>query len=444
VRLRDLHIRHGDDPVVRIPSLDLAPGGYTLIAGPTGCGKSTLALALVGLAEEMTGATVDGTIEIVGRDIRGTDPGDRAGLVAAIWQRPDAQVFRRSVIDEVQVGLDYRCLPAPDGTARARRALHAVGLGPSVLVLDEAFSQLDDDGQAAFSAALRELRQRRGTTVVALEHRPDPHLDAADRVLVLDGDGTVAIDGEPGRVFAEHRKLVRRIGVREPTGSGRGRVVGALTPPRPAAGAALSAESLRVVRRRTTVLESVDLELPCGAIATLTGPNGAGKSSLLAAIAGRRRTSRGTIRPGRRLRIGNGIGYAPQRGGELMLTRTVRVEVALAHPPCAAPTEGDIDRMLDAAGLLSLADRHPLRLSGGQRQRLSVLLACVGDPGLVLLDEPTHAQDARGVDQVLGLVREGAADRVTVIATHEPEAFDAVATHRLSVRDGALVGTGAT
>jgi energy-coupling factor transport system ATP-binding protein len=319
-----------------------------------------------------------------------------------------------------------------------------LALEPSVLVLDEAFSQLDDDGQAAFSAALRELRQRRGTTVVALEHRPDPHLDAADRVLVLDGDGTVAIDGEPGRVFAEHRKLVRRIGVREPTGSGRGRVVGALTPPRPAAGAALSAESLRVVRRRTTVLESVDLELPCGAIATLTGPNGAGKSSLLAAIAGRRRTSRGTIRPGRRLRIGNGIGYAPQRGGELMLTRTVRVEVALAHPPCAAPTEGDIDRMLDAAGLLSLADRHPLRLSGGQRQRLSVLLACVGDPGLVLLDEPTHAQDARGVDQVLGLVREGAADRVTVIATHEPEAFDAVATHRLSVRDGALVGTGAT
>lgn len=126
-----------------------------------------------------------------------------------------------------------------------------------------------------------------------------------------------------------------------------------------------------------------------------------------------------------------------------MLTTSVREEVSsVLHHGRRGNTSITGDQTagwLDAAGLGELELAHPLRLSGGQRQRLSVLLSLAGRPALVLLDEPTGAQDTHGTERILRLVAAGREQRTTLIVTHEPEVFAEIATHRVHVAGGRIV-----
>jgi energy-coupling factor transporter ATP-binding protein EcfA2 len=195
-------------------------------------------------------------------------------------------------------------------------------------------------------------------------------------------------------------------------------------------------------RTQDPLLRNVSFDLPAGAVALLVGPNGSGKSTLLNALAGLHPRAEGHIEPGRQHRRRRGIGYAPQRGGELFVTASVRKEVGAILPRVdpleAGSSDCDLDGKLDRAGLLSLADAHPQRLSGGQRQRLTTLLAMAGAPALLLLDEPTNAQDTRGSEQVLALIGHGVSQRIAVIATHEEELFAGLATHRIEMEAGTI------
>ncbi len=474
--------------------LDFEAGGYTLVAGPTGSGKSTLALALVGALARATNATVTGTVEISGTDLSRTDPESVSSLVGAVWQRPDVQLHRVSVLDEVTSGPDYTRLPADLSAERASDLLAQVGLAhvdpaadvmrlsggeqqrvalaaalaqdPDVLVLDEATSALDSAATAAFVAALDDARRRRAAsarplTVIAVDHRPDAHL-GADRMIVLDG-GSVVLDDTVEAIFSDHATQANHLGLRPPrtwptprptaveatategpdtagrtdaAADGADGADGAADGADGAAGHATSGitvSGLDVGFRKYRVLSGVNLDLPAGSLVLLTGDNGSGKTTLLRALATELPHRGGRIRPRKRARVRAGIGYAPQRAASLMFTDTVRAELATA-------TQGrGIDELLAATGLEHLADAHPLTLSGGQRQRLAVALAIAGDPAALFLDEPTSAQDRPGAARVLELVRDGHRNRVTVIATHDPDPWLPHATGVLTVTEGRVV-----
>lgn len=433
---------------------------------------------MIGVLEEATGAELSGSVRVLDRDIAEEPAAERGRTVAAVWQRPDVQLFRGSVLDEVRAGLDHRLVAAAEGTARAREALRLVGLDhldeerdpmslsggeqqrlalaaalvldAPVLVLDEATSALDARAARRFGEALDRIRRSRSVTIIAIDHRPDAHLPRADRLLVLD-EGRIVLDGAPDRVYREHRSRIDRLGVRLPRGSRPSSVAspGAAAPGAAdpgSAGTALRLEGAEVSVRGVRILHGIDLHLPEGAVAVLSGDNGAGKSTLLRLLAAEVRLSRGRVHPRRRTRIRRGIGSAPQRAGDLPLTPTVAGEIRSALSAGSArrdaTTAERVSLLLGEAGLERHAASHPLRLSGGQRQRLAVAAAIASgaraEPRLVLLDEPTSAQDRRGTELVLGLVAAGSPYRVTIIATHDPEAFAAVATHRIELDAGRL------
>lgn len=496
--MRGLRVDFDDrSAVLEDIDLDFDAGGYTLIAGPTGSGKSTLALAVIGALEEATSARLSGHVEVQGREIAAVPVHERSSLVAAVWQRPEVQLFRGSVIDEVRAGLDHRLVPAEQGTERARAVLELVGLGKieerrdpatlsggeqqrlalaaalvldtPVLVLDEATSALDAEAAARFGDALDRARASRELTVIAVDHRPDAHLGRADRLVVLEA-GRVALDGAPGELYRARRAELAQLGVRRPRGDA-GEDHGAQAHPvagidhaskTEAAGApaaqrrhapspALRLEGVGISFKRVAapktvaVLEDLELELPLGAVALLTGDNGAGKSTLLRLLAAELKPSAGRIVPSRRTRIRAGIGAVPQRAADLMLTTSVIDEVcsAFAHgaPGRDEETRRRAAALISAAGLGGLERSHPLRLSGGQRQRLAVALAMAGDPRLAILDEPTSAQDRAGAEHVLHLLSSDRDQRVTLIATHEPETFEKIAAHRVLLRGGRIVAT---
>ena len=159
-----------------------------------------------------------------------------------------------------------------------------------------------------------------------------------------------------------------------------------------------------------TILGDLTFELLEGDFLGLVGPNGAGKTTILRAILGTLQPQSGALwrAPGLR------FGYVPQRDqvdynypldvlDVVLMGRYDRI--GLARRPRAADRERAL-AALEHVGIRDLA-REPLaNLSGGQKQRTLIARALVGDPNILVLDEPTNGMDLVSTTQILGLVRE--------------------------------------
>lgn len=161
---------------------------------------------------------------------------------------------------------------------------------------------------------------------------------------------------------------------------------------------------------RRAVLTDLTFEIPDGDFLGLVGPNGAGKTTILRAILGSLAPMAGTIARANGLRFG----YVPQRDQvdynfPLKVVDVVLMgrydRVGLARRP------GKLDHAraraaLEHVGIAQLANEPLSSLSGGQRQRALIARALVGEPNLLVLDEPTNGMDLVSTTQILGLVRE--------------------------------------
>jgi ABC-type Mn2+/Zn2+ transport system ATPase subunit len=161
---------------------------------------------------------------------------------------------------------------------------------------------------------------------------------------------------------------------------------------------------------RRPVLTDLGFRIPEGDFLGLVGPNGAGKTTILRAILGSLRPMAGTITRADGLRFG----YVPQRDqvdynfplevvDVVLMGRYDRVGLA------RRPGRHDRERAraaLEHVGIAHLADEPLSALSGGQRQRALIARALVGEPNLLVLDEPTNGMDLVSTTQILALVRE--------------------------------------
>ena len=161
---------------------------------------------------------------------------------------------------------------------------------------------------------------------------------------------------------------------------------------------------------RRVVLSDLTFEIPEGDFLGLVGPNGAGKTTILRAILGTLEPVAGTVTRLPDLRFG----YVPQRDqvdygfplrvlDVVLMGRYYRVGIG------RRPRREDRDRALaalDSVGIRELAEEPLTRLSGGQKQRTLIARALVGEPNLLVLDEPTTGMDLVSTTQILGLVRE--------------------------------------
>ncbi|HYC51122.1 MAG TPA: ABC transporter ATP-binding protein [Gemmatimonadaceae bacterium] len=171
---------------------------------------------------------------------------------------------------------------------------------------------------------------------------------------------------------------------------------------------------------RRVVLSDLSFEIPEGDFLGLVGPNGAGKTTLLRAILGTLPPLSGTVsvQPGLR------FGYVPQRdsvdyGFPLKVLDVVLMgrydRIGLGR----RPSRSDRDRALQAlahVGIVHLADQQLSALSGGQKQRALIARALVGEPSMLVLDEPTNGMDLVSTTQILSLVRDlHERDKLTVL-----------------------------
>jgi ABC-2 type transport system ATP-binding protein len=180
-------------------------------------------------------------------------------------------------------------------------------------------------------------------------------------------------------------------------------------------------------------LREVSFEVADGEKVAVIGPNGAGKTTLLQILAGALKPTSGTVSVGR-------VGWVPQQPAlysKLSAAENLRLFARLEK---VADVERTVARMLEQTALADRSDDEVGKLSGGNRQRVNIAIGLIGDPEVLLLDEPSAALDPRQRERLWQFI--GALGTTVVFSTHDVGEAERFADRVLVLADGELLFTG--
>jgi energy-coupling factor transporter ATP-binding protein EcfA2 len=294
VEVRDLSWRPfgRKETVLSGISLRIEAGSRVLLAGPSGSGKSTLLRALAGVLTTTETGDLSGSVLIDGSPPAGSsvglmmqDPGDalvagRVGRDVAFgpenFGMPRSEIWSRVRSALASVGFPYdedHPTSALSGGEAQRLALAGVlALTPRLVLLDEPTSMLDASSAAVVRGAILSAVRTSGATLVMVEHRLSDWVGEVDRLVVLDPNGRISVDGPVAATLATSADSLAAQGVWVP----------GAPPPRPLFVAPeLCAPSLGATTLGATTLGTTTLKGPTGSARTLTG--GADRDLLVSA-----------------------------------------------------------------------------------------------------------------------------------------------------------------
>ncbi|RZL85722.1 MAG: ABC transporter ATP-binding protein [Sphingomonas sp.] len=204
---------------------------------------------------------------------------------------------------------------------------------------------------------------------------------------------------------------------------------------------------------QTTALHDIDLHVEAGEFLAIMGPSGCGKSTLLNTLGTVDRPTGGRYLFGERDLAALGEKELAKFRGSMLgfvfqsfnlideLTIEENVALGLAYRKDAADRRGRVAAAMDKVGIAHRARHFPHQLSGGQQQRAAIARAIVGNPKLILADEPTGNLDTANGEQVLNILAGLNAEGATIVmVTHSPSHAD-IAKRRIDMLDGRIVAS---
>lgn len=455
VRIREFSFAYADSedaPLIDSVSLDVAPGAFCVVTGPTGCGKTTL---LGCLKPELAPAGIrHGSIEVLscvltadsGAD-SAMDPRRSAADIGFVMQDPAAQIVCDTVWHELAFGLENIGMPQAEMRRRIAEVAHFFGiepilhastdalsggqqqlvnlaavlaLRPRLIVLDEPTAQLDPNARRQFLFLLERVRRELGITVIMSTHLPEETEAYATQTLELGNPIPAAARTELEGLLASRRNIWER--------QGKGTDAPALT-----------ARDLhfRYDRTGAEILRGVDIAIAQASVHAVVGGNGCGKSTLIKVLAGVLHPQRGRVENAHAGRQA----YLPQDPKALLVCDSVADELTEWQDRCCYGAV-DVQHIVRKLALDGLEGHHPFDLSGGQQQKLAIAKLLLTDPELLFLDEPTKGLDPAGTAEVIrilrGLAREG---RSVVLVTHDLDVAFSVADEVSLLFDGEVACT---
>ena len=463
LQVRGLCKAFGDVQAVDEVSFELAPGELLAMIGPNGAGKSTTFNLIHGQLVPDAGSVM-----FEGESLVGCSP-------RQIWQRGIGRTFQIAetfasftVIENVQMALlsadgqvfspwlratQYRrgdalaLLEQVGLETQAQRAAHELAYGdvkrlelavalagePRLLLMDEPTAGMAPAERRDLMALTRSLVQERQLSVLFTEHSMDVVFEHADRVLVLARGRPIAL-GTPLQVREDER--VQSVYL------GQGRLMAASPresgmpqsfPDEPL----LQVQGLSAGYGAARVLFDVSLQVGRGEVVALMGRNGAGKSTLLKALMGQVPQRAGYARflghdllalaPHQVAQLG--LGYVPE-DRRIFTDLTVQENLDVGQLPARMFADGTpaphwtLERVLQLFPRLAELLRRPGgRMSGGEQQMLTVARSLMGNPLVLLLDEPSEGVAPVIVEQMAEMILTLKAAGVSLLLSEQNLAF---------------------
>ena len=164
------------------------------------------------------------------------------------------------------------------------------------------------------------------------------------------------------------------------------------------------------------VLRDVNLTIGDGEVVGLLGPNGAGKSTLMKIMVGVWDASNGEVQ------VPKSIGFLPEQNPlyeDMYVREYLRFFVGLRSKEQGAKNKDQlVEELIERVGLTAEANKRVGQLSKGYKQRVGLAQAMIGDPELLILDEPTTGLDPNQLEDIRTLIRKMGKDRTVILSTH--------------------------
>lgn len=493
--IKNLSFQYRTRPELAIEniSFELKPGEMLLIAGSSGCGKTTLARCINGLIPRSYGGERKGQVLLHGRDTAEIPLAEVSQIVGTLLQDPERQIVASNVYNEIAFGPENLGLPREEIVERVEMAMHRLGLeylrerdtfnlsggekqklalagvlamNPSILLLDEPLASLDPASAHEALAIFRSLADE-GKTVVLIEHRVEDAIAAhPDRLMYMEG-GHVKYLGPitslPDEIDHKQVKLpaqwvMERVKEQKDTPE---TVSKSEVPERGETMVSFKDVAFRYNDDTPYVLQDVNLDIYHGDLIAVLGRNGAGKSTLIKHAIGLLKPTEGTVlvegqdtRDMSVAQIARVLGFVFQSPTHMLYAPTVREELEFGPKNLDFQTE-DIDaavtESVSALNLNGLEEYPPLGLSFGQQKRTTIAAVLAMRSKIMVMDEPTAGQDYANYTHFMDeMCRPGDSANsllttkfaATLFITHDLDLAVTYANRVLLVGDGTVVGDG--
>ena len=486
--IENLSFRYRDRQSTAIQniSFETKAGEILLIAGASGCGKTTLIRCINGLIPRSYKGEINGRITVFGEETKDWALARISQRIGTVLQDPERQILGTKVLNEVAFGLENLALPRQDILARAQEALEflkishlrnretfhlsggekqkvalagVLAMRPSILLLDEPLASLDPASAQDTLDTVRYLANQ-GMTVLMVEHRVEDVLHIhPDRVMFMSG-GEIRYLGN----LSGLSKVVNYKEVKLPADQ---IVERAQADPAPAEmkllptaiGSGLKREPLVKFEdvsfgydadRQT--LQGINLEIHRGDIIAVLGPNGAGKTTFVKHAIGLLKPKSGRVlvngQDTRHLsvaQIAHTLGYVFQSPSHMLFAPTVREELAFGPQNLRHPKESIEQEVKEALQIVNLSDKEqdpPLALSFGQQKRVSIAAILAMHSKILVMDEPTAGQDYQNYMNFMDSILQLPGFEAIVFITHDVDLAVIFANRVLIVNEGRLIADG--
>jgi len=488
LRIENLSFRYRSraDLALRSISFEAAAGQVLLIAGASGCGKTTLIRCINGLIPNSYKGEIQGGIWVQGKPIQGLSLARISQMVGTVLQDPERQILGTRVINEVAFGLENLHLSREEILSRVDEALtrlnilhlkdretfHLSGgekqkvaiagvlaMRPLVLLLDEPLASLDPASAQETLQMVRRLADD-GMTVLMVEHRVEDVLNIHPETAMFLDEGEIRYYGPTAGLYRAvdyHRiklpaPLILERAVKDP-------VPEPVTRQLEAAKAGIPNRTLvrfEGVRfgyeENQTVLAGINLEIRRGDIIAVLGPNGAGKTTLVKHAIGLLKPKAGRVLVDGRdthqisvAEVAHTLGYVFQSPSHMLFAETVRAELAfgptnLKHPP--EEIEKDVREAIRIVHLEGFEENPPLALSFGQQKRVSIAAILAMRSRILVMDEPTAGQDYKNYMEFMDAILKLPGFEAVLFITHDIDLAVIYANRVILVNHGQVVRDG--
>ena len=487
-RYRD---RHG--AAIHDISFEAKPGEILLIAGASGCGKTTLLRGINGLIPRSYKGEMNGRVLVFGEETTSWKLAQISQKIGTVLQDPERQILGTKVLNEVAFGLENLNVPREEILERADEALRylkifdlreretftlsggekqkvalagVLAMRPSILLLDEPLASLDPaSAQDALDTA-RFLADQ-GMTILMVEHRVEDVLRIQPERVMFMSEGEIRylgnLSGLSNVVNYREVKLAAEDIVeraKQDAPPAEIRILPGVAGNGENAASVSSADQTLVKFENVAfgyesdveVLHGIDLEIRRGDVIAVLGPNGAGKTTFVKHAIGLLKPKLGRVlvegrdtREASVAQVASTLGYVFQSPSHMLFAPTVREELAFGPTNLKHPREQIETEVKEALRIVNLSEKEqdpPLALSFGQQKRVSIAAILAMRSRILVMDEPTAGQDYQNYMNFMDSILQLPSFEAILFITHDVDLAVVYANRVLIVNDGRLIADG--